>query len=91
MKPEIKTIPDLEKWLKDHGYALDHYSINGKVIHEGYGLEQNGNLWQWYYTERGERQTLQHFISEKDAVRFALQVITADPLAKGITGAPENP
>ncbi|MEM0930876.1 MAG: hypothetical protein AAGJ12_00325 [Bacteroidota bacterium] len=79
---EIQTVAELEKWLKDNCYAMDSYSINGNVIFEGYGLENNGGLFQWFYTERGNKETLEHFPSEKDAVQFALKQIQTDEHAK---------
>ena len=75
---EIKTELELEQWLKDNCYPLNSYSINGNFIYEGCGLENNGGLYQWYYTERGEKRTLEYFMTEKDAVQFALKEIKAD-------------
>lgn len=79
---EILTVADLEKWLKDNCYSMDSYSINGNAIFEGYGLENNGGLFQWFYTERGNKETLEHFATEKEAVEFALKKIQADKHAK---------
>jgi hypothetical protein len=79
---EIYTVSELEKWLKENCYSLNNYSINGNFIFEGFGLENNGGLFQWYYTERGNKETLEHFVTEKDAVDFALIKIQADKHAK---------
>ncbi len=68
----------MEKWLKDNCYSMNSYSINGNIINEGHGLENNGGLYQWYYTERGERRTLEYFVNEKDAVEYALEKIKMD-------------
>ena len=75
---EIQTELELEKWLKDNCYPMNSYSVSGNFIHEGYGLENNGGLYQWYYTERGKRETLKYFVTEKDAVQFALKTIKSD-------------
>lgn len=72
---EIKTELELEQWLKDNCYPMNSYSINGNFIYEGCGLENNGGLFQWYYTERGKKRTLEHFANEKDAVQYALKKI----------------
>ncbi|MEM1339672.1 MAG: hypothetical protein AAGF96_18070 [Bacteroidota bacterium] len=80
-EPEIRTVVELERWLKDNCYVMDRYSINGNAIFEGYGLENNGGLFQWFYTERGNKETLEHFATEKDAVQFALKKIRADEYA----------
>jgi hypothetical protein len=75
---EIKTVIELEKWLKDNCYSMQSYSINGNFIYEGFGLENNGGLFQWYYTEHGEKETQKYFIDEKDAVQYAFSEITKD-------------
>jgi len=75
---EIKTIAELERWLYENCYPMNNYSINGNIIHEGYGLENNGGLYQWFYTERGVRLTLKYFASEEEAVRYALEQIKAE-------------
>lgn len=75
---EIETELELKKWLEDHRYSMNNYSIGGNFIYEGYGLENNGGLYQWYYTERGKKETLKYFVSEKDAVQYALKTIKAD-------------
>ncbi|SMP28342.1 hypothetical protein SAMN06265375_1221 [Muriicola jejuensis] len=61
---------------------MNNYSINGNFIFEGFGLENNGGLFQWFYTERGNRETLKYFVTEKDAVKFALKKIHSDEHAK---------
>src|SRR5690554_1070785 len=75
---EIKTEIELEQWLKENCYPMNSYSINGNFIYEGCGLENNGGLYQWYYTERGEKSVLEYFATEKDAVQYALKTIKAD-------------
>ena len=75
---DINTELELEQWLKEHCYPMYNYSINGNSIYEGCGLENNGGLFQWYYTERGEKRILKCFVTEKDAVQYALKKIKAD-------------
>ncbi|WP_111710232.1 hypothetical protein [Lutibacter citreus] len=75
---EIETELELEKWLKDNCYPMKSYSINGNFIYEGCGIENNGGLYLWYYTERGEKTTLEYFATEKDAVQYALKQIKSD-------------
>ena len=74
----IETIVELEKWLKENCYPMNSYSINGNAIYEGYGLENNGRLFQWFHTERGDKRTLEYFATEKEAVEYALKKIKAD-------------
>ena len=75
---EIKTVIELEKWLKENCYPMNSYSINGNAIYEGFGLENNGGIFQWFYTERGDKQTLEYFATEKEAVEYALKKIKSD-------------
>ncbi|MEE9364780.1 MAG: hypothetical protein V3U92_19440 [Cellulophaga sp.] len=75
---EIETVLELEKWLKENCYPMNSYSINGNFIYEGCGIENNGGLYEWYYTERGDKRTLEYFATEKDAVQYALKEIKAD-------------
>jgi hypothetical protein len=75
---EIETELELEQWLKGNCYPMNSYSINGNFIYEGCGIENNGGLYQWCYTERGEKTTLECFATEKDAVKYALKQIKAD-------------
>ena len=83
MKTEkkIQTRIELEKWMKDNCYNFKSYSINGNSIPEGYGIEINHGLYNWYYTERGEKRTLEYFATEKDIVEFAFEKIKNDPYA----------
>jgi|TARA_B110001450_G_C17427547_1_gene402506 hypothetical protein len=75
---EIETELELEKLLKDNCYPMNSYSINRNFIYEGCGIENNGGLYLWYYTERGEKTTLEYFATEKDAVQYALKQIKSD-------------
>lgn len=57
---------------------MNSYCINGNIIHEGFGLEKNGGLFQWFYTERGDKRILEYFSTEKEAVQYALNKIILD-------------
>ncbi|WP_345949305.1 hypothetical protein ABDD95_20890 [Mucilaginibacter sp. PAMB04274] len=74
------TIDELLKWLRSNCYA-DNYAVGGIMIDEGYGLDDNGSVYSWYYTERGQRQDLKSFPDEKAAVAYAFNVIRADRYA----------
>lgn len=60
---------------------MNSYSVNGNFIYEGFILENNNGLFSWNYTERGEKNTLKHFFSEKEAVEYALSQIKSDQFA----------
>lgn len=74
------TIKQLEDWLTAHCYN-GSYAIGSHAIHEGYGLGTDGNIYFWYYTERGERRNLTYFQTEQEAVGFAFKTIRADKSA----------
>jgi len=78
---DLLTIKQLDEWLTENCFA-DTYGIGNRDIHEGCGLDTFGSLYVWYYTERGERQNLNYFQTEKEAVDFAFKKITADKFAK---------
>ena len=78
VESELNTVIELELWLKENCYPMHSYSINGNFIYEGCGLENKGSHFEWYYTERGERNLLEIFDTEKEAVQFALKQIKED-------------
>ena len=67
--------------MKDNCYPMNSYSINGNFIYEGCGIESNNGLYEWFYTERGEKSILKYFGNEKDAVEYAFSQIKADKYA----------
>jgi hypothetical protein len=78
---ELTTIKQLDEWMTENCYP-ETYAIGNRNIYEGCGLDTFGSLYVWYYTERGERQNLNYFQTEKEAVEFAFKKITADKFAK---------
>ena len=56
-----QTEIELENWMKLNCYNFDSYSINGNFIYEGFGIEKNGSLYVWYYTEKGNKNNLEIF------------------------------
>lgn len=84
------TEVELESWMKKNCFNFDTYSINGNSIYEGYGIERLDDLFIWYYTERGQKNTLKTFPSEKEIVEYAFGQIRNDKWARthciGFTG-----
>ncbi len=76
-----KTEKELEEWMKDNCYNFRSYSIGGNPIGEGYGIENSGGLYIWYYTERGERENLKYFMNEEDVIKFAFNEMKTDKWA----------
>lgn len=77
---EPTTIRELDEWMTKNCFN-DSYGIGDRNIHEGFGLDTFGSLYVWYYTERGKRQNLNYFQTEKEAVAFALAAIASDRFA----------
>ncbi|WP_263602362.1 hypothetical protein [Chryseobacterium sp. PET-29] len=76
------TIRELEYWMKEHCFNFNSYSINGNPIYEGMGIEQSGNHFTWYYTERGQKQVLETFNTEAEITAYAFNQIKSDKWAK---------
>lgn len=83
MKEKIpETEIELENWMKENCYNFNSYSINGNFIWEGYGIDKTGPLFFWYYIERGQKNTLEIFKTEKELIEFAYKKIKEDKWAK---------
>lgn len=77
-----KTELELEAWMKANCFNFQSYSINGNAIFEGYGIDRFGSLFIWYYTERGERNTLKYFQTEEEIVEYVFTELQNDKWAK---------
>ncbi|WP_374460023.1 hypothetical protein [Chryseobacterium taeanense] len=76
------TLHELEYWMKENCFNFKGYSIGGNHIYEGFGIEQSGDYFIWYYTERGQKQNLKHFKTEAEIVEYAFNQIKSDKWAK---------
>jgi len=79
---EPTTIKELDDWMTANCYTDNRYAIAGRFIAEGYGIDKIDDFYIWFYTERGERQTLQTFQTEQEVVAFALPKLLADKYAR---------
>jgi hypothetical protein len=77
-----QTEIELENWMKSNCYNFNSYSINGNFIWEGFGIERNGPLFHWYYTERGEKNILETFRTEQEIIAFVYNQLKTDKWAK---------
>ena len=77
----ISTIKELEDWMADN--CIINKITPGKRYEtdEGLGLEKYGNLYIWYHSERGEKQNLNYFETEKEAVEFVYEYLRKDKYA----------
>ena len=77
-----KTETELAEWMKAHCFNFHNYAINGNVIHEGFGIERLAKRFSWYFTERGQKENLKFFQTEKEIVEYAYHAIKGDKWAK---------
>lgn len=71
----MNTIKELEKWMSENNIR-DTYTPNARyVTDEGVGLEEVSGFYIWYFVERGERENLEYFKSEKEAAEFVKDYI----------------
>lgn len=75
------TIKELKEFLNENCYNGTSYSIDGNIIYEGFGLEKWGELFVWFYLERGNRENIDYFRSEEEAVEYTFNKIIKDKYA----------
>ena len=65
------TINELEKRLHDIGVPKEYYSIlSGGLPNEVYCITNSNNVWEVYYSERGNKSSLKTFDDEEDACKY---------------------
>jgi hypothetical protein len=77
----ISTIKELENWIADNCIKNKITPGNRFETDDGVGLEKYGNLYIWYYSERGEKENLNYFETEKEATEFVYEYIRKDKYA----------
>lgn len=77
-----KTRYELEKWMTENCYGFQDYSINGNSIYEGFGIEQVNGIFNWFFTERGQKNIKKVFNNEQDIIEFAFNHIKSNKWAK---------
>ena len=71
----ISTIKELEKWMLENCIINKITPGNRYETDEGVGLEKYGNLYIWYHFERGEKENLNYFNTEKQAAEFVYEYL----------------
>ena len=71
-------VKELLVQLENHGIRRDSYSLDGGLPSELYCLNHQGERWEVYYSERGQKTGLQVFVSEEEACRVFLDLIMND-------------
>ncbi|WP_395057913.1 hypothetical protein [Flavobacterium sp.] len=77
-----RTIKELKKYMIDNCYNCDLYAVIDKQKHDGFGLEEWGELYVWYYVERGNRENINYFNAEEKAVEYIYDVLLTDKFAR---------
>ena len=67
---KMHTFKELEEWMQQNSIKNTFTPEFRYVTDEGEGLEEIAGLFIWYYIERGERNNLEYFKSEVEAVQF---------------------
>lgn len=66
---------ELKQRLRQEKIRADAYNLNGGLPNEAYCLNENGNKWEIYYSERGNKSGLKIFDNENDACQHFYQLI----------------
>jgi len=76
-------IAELKARLDQAGINKRAYSFDGDLPDERYVLSQEPNeIWEVYYSERGNKNELRLFFSESDACQFFLDLLVKDPTTR---------
>lgn len=71
----METIVELEKYLEEECYSFQELSIGKHYAPEGIVIEKEGNKYNFITSERGNKEILKSFMSEKELVDFTLEVL----------------
>ncbi len=61
---------ELKQRLVNENVRSDVYSLEGGLPNEAYCLNNNGNVWEVYYSERGAKSGLKSFKTEEEACDY---------------------
>lgn len=77
MEEKIETVKSLENWMVKNKYQKSAYTIGHYFFTtEGYGLEESSGLFYWFFSERGHKEIIKYFATEKEAVQYAFKKIS---------------
>jgi hypothetical protein len=60
----------LQEMLDKRNVLYDLYSLKGGLPNEAYCLNENGEHWEVYYSERGVKSQLKQFDNEEEASEY---------------------
>lgn len=76
---KIPTVAKLREMLEEKGVRPDSYCLSGGFPNEALCIERKrGGEWWVYYSERGQRTSLQKFQSEQNACECLMSMILED-------------
>ena len=72
------NVIELERQLAQRGFNVCTIYTGDGNPEDRYAIILEGNLWNVYYTERGERFELQQFSTETEACEYLLSLFNRD-------------
>lgn len=63
--------------LKQEGYPSDIFNFEEAFPNEAFTIFFNGQQWETYYSERGQKSGLKIFDTEKEACEHLYQTLTS--------------
>ena len=71
----METIGELEKYLEEECYSFQEISVGKHHAPEGIVIEKEGDRYNFITSERGNKEVMKSFMSEKELVDFTLEVL----------------
>lgn len=71
----METIGELEKYLGEECYSFQEISVGKHHAPEGIVIEKEGDRYNFITSERGNKEIMKSFMSEKELVDFTLEVL----------------
>jgi hypothetical protein len=72
---ELLNKNELEQRLVNSNVPKDQYCLTGGLPNEAYCLNNEGDEWEVYYSERGVKSQLKTFESEDDACDYFYRLL----------------
>lgn len=79
----IETIAQLERYLEEECYSFLFLTIGSHRAPEGIFIEASGDSFVYGFSERGRREVLRSFATEKELAAYALEDLQRDPWNRG--------
>jgi hypothetical protein len=76
------NVGDLRQRLADAGVRPDAYSLDGGLPDNRYCIEDRGDIWSVYYSERGTITWQRLCANEAEACEVFLARVTSDPTSR---------